>query len=305
MKQRQPRNQSLMPTSFPDRPWQRVAMDPFHTNGKCYLVVMDYYSRYIEIALLENQRPDIVILKSKSIFARHGIPETVVTDNGPQFRSEFLCFARDWGFKHVTSSPKHVQSNGCAEAAVKIVKTKLTKSSDPYRALLAYRATPLENGFSPAELLFGRRLRTHVPISNLLRPSVPDPDQIEDFEHKARKRQAINYDRRHGVRNRPEFQPSQRVWITDLKRAGTVLNKAETPCSYWIGTDQGIIRRSAKFLVIDHRRRNIEEALISLGSLPELPDCQASQPASPQPARSGPTSRSGRPLRPPCSYGYY
>ncbi|MDD9361435.1 MAG: transposase family protein, partial [Anaplasma sp.] len=198
MKQRQPRSEPLMPTPFPDRPWQRVAMDLFHVKGKCYLLVTDYYSRYIEIALLENQRPETVILKSKSIFSRHGIPETVVTDNGPQFRSEFLAFARDWGFRHITSSPRYAQSNGCAEAAVKIAKTKLTKSSDPYRALLAYRATPLDNGFSPAELLFSRRLRTHVPLSaQLLIPSVPDAAQLKTSEHKARERQESDYNRRH------------------------------------------------------------------------------------------------------------
>ncbi|XP_064470089.1 uncharacterized protein K02A2.6-like [Ornithodoros turicata] len=208
-------------------------MDLFHANGKNYLLVTDYYSRYIEIALLENQRPETVILKSKSIFARHGFPETVVTDNGPQFRSEFTIFAKDWGFAHITSSPKYPQSNGCAEAAVKIAKAKISKSSDPYRALLAYQATLLANGFSPAELLFNRRLRAHVPIAaELLLPSVPNADQLSAFEGERRKRQEINFNRRHSVRAREEFQPQQKVWVTDFKRHGTILSVADTPRSY-------------------------------------------------------------------------
>ena len=82
----------------------------------------------------------------KSIFARHGIPDVVRSDNGPQFASE--CFrkcAREWGFSHVTSSPHFPQSNGEAERAVRTIKDILKKSSDTYRGLMAYRAVPLAN----------------------------------------------------------------------------------------------------------------------------------------------------------------
>ncbi|XP_064470230.1 uncharacterized protein K02A2.6-like [Ornithodoros turicata] len=307
MKQRLPRSQPLISTPFPDRPWQRVAMDLFYANGKNYLLVTDYYSRYIEIALLENQRPETVILKSKSIFARHGIPETVVTDNGPQFRSEFTIFAKDWGFAHTTSSPKYPQSNGCAEAAVKIAKAKISKSSDPYRALLAYRATPLANGFSPAELLFNRRLRTHVPIAaELLLPSVPDADQLSAFEGERRKRQEINFNRRHSVREREEFQPQQKVWVTDLKRHGTILSVADTPRSYWVITDQGTVRRNAKHLVLDHRGSSIDDDQLSVSSLPCVSRPSPFDGTTPQTVTeaSGPTSRYGRHLKPPTRYGY-
>lgn len=97
------------------------------------------------------------------MFSRHGICEFLKSDNGPQFSdSHFKAFAAEYGFVHITSSPKFPQSNGEAERAVQTVKN-LTKASDPYLALLTYRATPLQNGYSPAELLMGRRLRTAVP----------------------------------------------------------------------------------------------------------------------------------------------
>ena len=117
------------------------------------------------MAKLTSTTSEAVITHFKSIFARHGVPEIVRSDNGPQFGSEpFRKFAQDWNFSHVTSSPHFPQSNGEAERAVRTIKGLLKKSSDPYLALMAYRATPLANGFSPTELLMGRKIRTLVPV---------------------------------------------------------------------------------------------------------------------------------------------
>ncbi len=131
-----------MPTPLPARPWQRVAADIFHWEGGHYLVVDDYFSRYIEVANLPKLVTTTTVERLKVIFARFGIPETLVTDNGPQFAScEFAEFARDYDFEHVTSSPRYPQSNGEAERAVRTVKQMLKKNQDLQRALLAYRST--------------------------------------------------------------------------------------------------------------------------------------------------------------------
>ena len=126
---------------------------------------MDYYSSYVEIAKLDTVACSDVINHLKSIFARHVIPETVVSANSPQYAAQKLTkFAEDQRFKHITSSPRYPQSNGKAERAVRTVKNLLKKSADPYNALLSYRATLLECGYSPSQLLMGRQLRTKIPV---------------------------------------------------------------------------------------------------------------------------------------------
>ncbi len=101
----------------------------------------------------------------KSIFSRHGIPRTVVSDNGPQYNStEMKDLSSSYEFNHVTSSPRYPQSNGLAERTVKTVKGLLEQTTDPYLSLLTYRATPFPwCRLSPTELLMGRRLKTDVP----------------------------------------------------------------------------------------------------------------------------------------------
>jgi transposase InsO family protein len=111
----------------------------------------------MEVQMLTTTTSTAVISILKSLFARHGIPSILVSDNGPQYSSrEMQEFAALYGFQHVTSSPHYPQSNGMAERAVKTAKNLLEKSADPHMALLSYRTTPLPwCGRSPAELLMG------------------------------------------------------------------------------------------------------------------------------------------------------
>ena len=163
--------QPLQMHERPDRPWAKVACDIFYLKQVPYLLTVDYYSHYPEIALLTNESSRQVITHLKSLFARYEIPSCCVSDGGPQFASaEFKQFAKDWGIEHKMSSPYYPRSNGLAENAVKVVKRLLGKAADrgedKYLALLAYRSSPLETGKSPAELLFGRKLRTRLPYRN-------------------------------------------------------------------------------------------------------------------------------------------
>ncbi|XP_033751453.1 uncharacterized protein K02A2.6-like [Pecten maximus] len=205
----------LMRTDFPDRHWEKLGSDLFYWKGVNYLLVIDYSCRYIEIAKLNSTTSEVINGHLKSIFARHGIPDTLISDNGPQYASAtFQKFARDYGFKHSTSSPHYPQGNGEAERAVQTVKRLLSGSQDPYLALLAYRATPLRNGYSPSELLMSRKLRTTLPESPTnLSPKWPDPESVRDQERVDRTSQKLFFDRSHRAVRRSELHPGDTVWV--------------------------------------------------------------------------------------------
>ena len=180
---------------IPDRPWQKLGTDLCEHKGKNYLVVVDYYSKFIETALLPNKTAGTVITHLKSIFARYGIPEELVSDNMPFNSKEFDEFAKEWGFKQTTSSPTYAQSNGMSEKAVQTVKRILKKADDPYIGLMEYRNTPVTGiTYSPSQLLMSRIARTKIPISQeLLLPAVASEPKQQLAQQQ--KRQKQNYDK--------------------------------------------------------------------------------------------------------------
>ena len=174
-----PHDQPLMLSKLPSLPWQKVTTDLFEFKQRSYLLVVDYYSRFIEIALLNGTSADTVVQHTKSIFARYGIPEVVISDNGPQFSSE----AYQKISNNITSSPYYPRSNGEAERAVATIK----KKEDD--ALLAYRSTPLQNGYSPSELLMCRKLKSLILITReQLMPTIPDTTSLRIRDKKIKER---------------------------------------------------------------------------------------------------------------------
>lgn len=158
----------------PSRPWERVGSDLFSISGRDYLITVDYYSNYFEIDYLLNTSSATVINKLKHHFSRHGIPDSLVTDNGPQYNSaDFKLFCKKWSIKHEPVSPGNSKSNGAAEASVKIAKNIMKKcinaGEDQYLGLLNFRNTPTEGlASSPAQRLFGRRTKSLIPTTSML-----------------------------------------------------------------------------------------------------------------------------------------
>ena len=156
----------LISPEIPTKPLQKVGTDLFHFKNNDYLVIIDYFSNHPEVALLKSTTSSSIITHMKSIFARHGIPEMVVSDNGPQVASkDFAEFATKWELSHIISSPRCPKANRLAERTVETIKKLLAKSDmrneDPYLALLAHRSCPDPNGDpSAAAKLMNRQLRT-------------------------------------------------------------------------------------------------------------------------------------------------
>ena len=212
---------------------------------------MDYYSRYIEVAAMtKNKKGSEVLRALKSIFARHGIPEKIRSDNGPPFDSgEHARFANDCGFKITTSSPKFPRSNGEAERAVQTAKSILKKEKDQANALLAYRSTPLSYGYSPAQMLMGRNIRsTLLTFHSQLNPKLPDVSRLRQREQDSRLQQQINFNRRHRA-PLSTLQPGTEVVSTNHDQPGTVVKEADGPRSFVIEMPTKIIRRNREHLV--------------------------------------------------------
>lgn len=197
----------------------------------------------------------------KSVFARHGIPDKVVSDNGPQFAStEFKAFAESWEFEHVTSSPGHAQSNGQAERMVQTIKNLLKKSQcsndDPYIALLEFCNAPIEGvGLSPAQLLIGWRLKSKLPTSTSLLTSPlisKGTSQVQKKLKARQKTQKIYYDLQAGE--------NVRIQRGETWKPAVVQERHEQPRFYVVRTANGrLYRRNRK-----HLRRTEEREFPSM-----------------------------------------
>lgn len=295
----------LRTTVMPDRPWQKVAADLCELKGRHFLVVVDYFSRFIEIAYLDTLASATVIGKMKSIFARWGIPEELVTDNGTQFTSDsFKKLASDYGFRHTTTSPHYPQANGEAESAVKTAK-KILQQDDVFVALMAYRSTPISaTGVTPAELIMGRRMRTIVPaIPSTLEPKWPDLDQVRRRDEHGKEYVKQYYDIKFGARKLHPLGPGDHVRIrTDKEKlwgdSGTITSANYETRSYMVETDHGLLRRNRRHLQHTGYPNVNEPQSRSEPSTP-VESSEVDQPAlTPEPAQSSSpvktVTRSGR-----------
>ncbi|RWR98939.1 uncharacterized protein B4U79_03400, partial [Dinothrombium tinctorium] len=243
-------------TPLPRLPWSKVGVDLFELKGM-HLICVDYYSKYPEVVTLSNTTAKSIILKLKGVFARFGIPEELVSDNGPQFTSEeFKEFMKSWNIKHTTSSPHYPQSNGQVERCIQTVKRLIKKATesgcDPHLALLEYRTTPLADiGFSPSQLLMNRRLRSKLPSTEeQLKPAIPQHMECKMNENKEKQCKYYN-------RGSKELQKLEYGMPVLFKKGGKwicgiISNVHNAPRSYWVKTEDGSsYRRNRKQILID------------------------------------------------------
>ena len=170
-----------------------------------------------------------------------------MSDNGPQYSSQEITeFAKAYSFSHITSSPHYPQSNGHVERAVKTVKKLLTDSGDHNLSLLAYRTTPLPwCGYSPAELLIGRTVRSDLPQpQEKLTPEWPYLADFRAQNQMFKQKQKRDFDRRYKVKELPSLPDDTEVFVTtDVHPTyGRVVKPANTPRSHIVQTQIGLLR---------------------------------------------------------------
>jgi len=172
----------LHPWQLAEKPWQRIHIDfagPF--LGKMFLIVVDAFSKWPEVFVMNSTTTFNTINELRVLFSRWGLPEQIVSDNGPQFKSnEFRCFLEENGIIHHTTAPYFPATNGQAERFVQTMKKALTAARGENegillklsRFLLAYRnASHALYNESPAMLFLKRKLKTRL---DFIQPKAED-----------------------------------------------------------------------------------------------------------------------------------
>ena len=280
-------------SEVPPHPWHTLGSDLFYFQRIDFLVVVDYFSKYLIVRKIPSSTSSAVIKELRMIFSEFGKPQIFRSDNGPCYSSqEFRFFMQNWLVEHRTSSQHYPQSNGLAESMVKVSKNlieKAVRQDLPWnRLLLDYRCTPISSEIpSPAEILFGRRLRSSISIL----PSQVMNDRISKQRELIAKKEGKFYTNVKDFQDRIKalpFEAGQNVWLqnSDSRKyeEAVIREKCREPNSYMVqipATGQ-CFRRNSNFI----KPRQTEQNSVSTDSqlttgLPEIPqEAPVFQPSS-------------------------
>ena len=238
-------------SDMPPHAWHTLGTDLFYWNKIDYLVIGDYFSKYLIVRRLPNSSTHAVIKESGLVFTELGRPFVLRSDNGPCYSSrEFHNFLSFYQVDHITSSPHYPQSNGFAEALVGIAKKLMEKSVKEEKlwnyGLLQYRTTPISSTLpSPLEMLTGRRPHSSLPQ---LPSSIGKSMETSRIHQELLRRQPNNTST--GAMN---LEPGQPVFVKEVNgnvwRTATVDQPAAEPDSYRVRfPDNSILRRTRSMI---------------------------------------------------------
>jgi len=169
-----PTKAPLRPWPWASQPWQRIHIDFAEVKGQDFLIVVDNHSKWLEVIPMSTTTSSKTITELRKLFAAYGLPQEVVSDNGPQLTSdEFGSFLKLNGVKHTLTPPYHPATNGLAERNVQTFKKMFAKSSDNlplhHRVsdiVFKYRNTPHSlTGKTPSELFLLRAPRIRLTLT--------------------------------------------------------------------------------------------------------------------------------------------
>lgn len=258
---------------IPLLPWYKIATDFMCISKENYITVADYHSKFIEIRKLKDKTESSTIGALKSIFRTHGIPKIVVSDNGPPYSSRaFQKFSKEYGFKHVTSSPYYPKSNGQAERSIQTMKGLILKAinsnRDPNLAVLEHNNSPKQNLPAPSCLLMGRKLRTTSTLTmEELKPNFKTP-KLNEMLEKSQEIYSNKYNNR-----RKDLYPGQKVLLQEGHRnwvPAKVIAQDPNPRSYIVQTPDGKqCRRNRQHLRERMMDENYQQPHNQLSTTPE------------------------------------
>ena len=295
-------------SEVPPHPWHTLGSDLFYFQRIDFLVVVDYFSKYLIVRKTPSSTSSAVIKELGMIFSEFGNPLVFRSDNGPCYSSqEFKFFMQNWLVEHRTSSPHYPQSNGLAESMVKVSKNlieKAIKQDLPWnRLLLDYRCTPISSEIpSPAEILFGRKFRSSISIlpSQVLNDRISK--QRELIAKKEGKFYASTQDFQDRIKALP-FEAGQNVWLqnSDSRKfeEAVIREKCKEPNSYMVeipATGQ-CFRRNSNFI----KPRQTDKNSVSTDPLPTtgLPEIPQEPPVLQQPSSQATSTVDAIPTVPP------
>ncbi|XP_026672572.1 uncharacterized protein K02A2.6-like [Ceratina calcarata] len=316
--------ESLIPHQIPDGPWETVGMDIFHFCNAEWLLVIDYFSKFVEVMKLESMHSTTIVAKLKSIFSIFGIPKRVISDNGTHFNNiNVKEFAETWNFEHITSSPIYPKSNGMVERHIATIKNMFKKlemsRKDPSLALLEYRNTPISDQIgSPNELLFGHKTRGLLPI-RIQRDKIDRDCKNKQKLQIRQETQRKQYDK--NAHNLEPLNINNRVFVRkDLNMPllpGKITNVRDTPRLYQVQLDNGskIVNNRAHLYDFPFNDARMESNLNTKNTLELSNEAHKSTKDSQKicendvkyESRSSPrtVTRSGRQINPPSYLGDY
>ncbi|XP_054266890.1 uncharacterized protein K02A2.6-like [Macrosteles quadrilineatus] len=185
-KQNSPTKEINHPWEPATQPWERIHIDFMGpTNGQQFFIVVDAFSKWVEVIPTKTATTDWTIKELKKLFSTFGLPSLLISDNGRSFTSlTFQEFLKSCGTQHKKTAPFHPSSNGQAERFVQTVKKMLklildepgTLDSKIHKALIQLRQVPNSTGNSAYYLMFNTQVRTYL--------SVMIPSRIEDSKDK-------------------------------------------------------------------------------------------------------------------------
>ena len=219
-------------------PWTKLATDLFHFQGDSYLLLVDYTSHFPIVCKLKSISGQHIADHFKQIFAKYGLPEMIVSTNGPCYTSKiFKELMKDYQVNHITSSPHYLQSNGLAEKYVQIVKNLFHKTKeegqDLHKCLMVYRNTHLSSKLqSPMQTLSSRATRSTLPLSNVAK--IQMGIQSEELRARQKKQHLPTHDL--SLHQTVTYQePISKNWYpTKITRL------CDEPRSYIITTEEGM-----------------------------------------------------------------